>query len=33
MNYSSITKSIEAYVQRRIKEIPSEITQTFPNIK
>ena len=30
---SSIRKSLEEYVKRRIQEIPSEIHQTFPNIK
>ncbi|MDH3192401.1 MAG: hypothetical protein OEM18_06935 [Nitrosopumilus sp.] len=29
---SSIRKSLDEYVKRRIKEIPSEIQQTFPNI-
>jgi hypothetical protein len=29
---SSIRKSLDVYVKRRIKEIPSEIHQTFPNI-
>lgn len=33
MNNSSIRKSIEAYVQQRIKEIPSDMNQAFPNIK
>ena len=30
---SSIRKSLEEYVKRRIQEVPSEIHQTFPNIK
>ena len=30
---SSIRKSLDEYVKRRIKEIPTEIKQTFPNIK
>ena len=30
---SSIRKSLDEYVKRRIKEIPSEIHQTFPNVK
>lgn len=30
---SSIRKSLDEYVKRRIKEIPSEICQTFPNVK
>lgn len=30
---SSIRKSLNEYVKRRIKEVPSEIQQTFPNIK
>ena len=30
---SSIRKSLDEYVKRRIKEIPSEIHQTIPNIK
>lgn len=30
---SSIRKSLDEYVKRRIKEIPSEIHQTFPNSK
>lgn len=30
---SSIRKSLEEYVKRRISEIPSEINQTFPKIK
>jgi len=30
---SSIRKSLDEYVKRRIKEIPSEIRQTFPNVK
>lgn len=30
---SSIRKSLDEYVKRRIKEIPSEIRQTFPHIK
>lgn len=30
---SSIRKSLDEYVKRRIREIPSEIRQTFPNIK
>lgn len=30
---SSIRKSLDQYIQRRIQEIPSEIKQTFPNIK
>ena len=30
---SSIRKSIEEYVKRRIQDVPSEIHQTFPNVK
>ena len=30
---SSVRKSINDYVKLRIKEIPSEIHQTFPNVK
>jgi len=30
---SSIRRSLEDYVKLRIKEIPSEIHQTFPNVK
>ena len=30
---SSIRKSLEEYVKRRISEIPSEINQTFPTLK
>jgi len=30
---SSIRKSLEDYVKLRIKDIPSEIYQTFPNVK
>lgn len=30
---SSIRKSLDAYVERRILEIPGEISQTFPSIK
>jgi len=30
---SSIRKSLDNYIKRRIKEIPTEIEQTFPNIK
>lgn len=30
---SSIRKSLEQYVKRRIAEIPTEINQTFPKIK
>lgn len=30
---ASIRKSLDEYVKRRIKEIPSEIHQTFPTIK
>ena len=33
MQDSSIQKSLDQYIQRRIQEIPSEIKQTFPNIK
>jgi len=33
MNNFSTRKSIEAYVQQRIKEIPSDINQAFPNIQ
>ena len=33
LNDSSIRKSLDAYVRRRILEIPSEIKQTFPAIK
>ena len=30
---SSIRKSLDEYMKRRIQEIPTEIKQTFPNIK
>ena len=30
---STIRKSLDDYIKRRIKEIPTEIEQTFPNIK
>lgn len=30
---SLIRKSLDEYIKRRIREIPSEIRQTFPNIK
>ncbi len=30
---SSIRKSLDEYVKRRIREVPSEIRQTFPNTK
>ena len=30
---SSIRKSLEEYIKRRIQEIPTEISQTFPNVK
>ncbi len=30
---SSIRKSLDGYIKRRIQEIPIEIKQTFPNIK
>ena len=30
---SSIRKSLDQYILRRIQEIPTEIKQTFPNIK
>ena len=30
---STIRKSLDEYIQRRIKEIPTEIKQTFPAIK
>ena len=30
---SSIRKSVDDYVKLRIREIPSEIHQTFPNVK
>lgn len=30
---SSIRKSLNEYIKRRIAEIPSEISQTFPHIK
>ena len=30
---STIRKSLEGYIKRRIQEIPTEIKQTFPNIK
>ncbi|QUC63904.1 hypothetical protein NsoK4_05420 [Nitrosopumilus sp. K4] len=30
---SSIQKSLDQYIKRRIQEIPSEIKQTFPNVK
>ena len=30
---STIRKSLDQYIQRRIQEIPTEIKQTFPSIK
>ena len=30
---STIQKSVNEYIKRRIREIPTEIKQTFPNIK
>ncbi len=30
---STIRKSLDRYISRRIQEIPTEIRQTFPNIK
>jgi hypothetical protein len=33
LNDSSIRKSIDDYVKLRIRDIPSEIHQTFPNVK
>ena len=30
---STIRKSLDQYIKRRIKEIPTEIKQTFPNIR
>jgi hypothetical protein len=30
---STIRRSLDEYIKRRIKEIPTEIKQTFPNIK
>jgi len=30
---SSIRKSLEDYVKMRIRDVPSEIHQTFPNVK
>lgn len=30
---STIRKSLDNYIQRRMQEIPSEIEQTFPGIK
>ena len=30
---SSIRKSLDEYIKRRIRDIPTEIKQTFPNIK
>ena len=30
---SSIRKSLEEYIKSRIKEVPSEIKQTFPNVQ
>ena len=30
---STIRKSLDQYIRNRIKEIPTEIKQTFPNIK
>jgi len=30
---STIRKSLDQYIKNRIKEIPTEIKQTFPNIK
>lgn len=30
---SSIRKSLDLYIKRRILEIPSEIKQTFPNVE
>ncbi len=33
MQDSTIRKSLDQYIQRRIQEIPTEIKQTFPSIK
>ena len=33
LNDSSIRRSLDNYVTRRLKEIPREIQQTFPKIK
>ena len=30
---STIRKSLDQYISRRIEEIPTEIKQTFPNVK
>ncbi|MDH3360895.1 MAG: hypothetical protein OEL56_01800 [Nitrosopumilus sp.] len=30
---STIRRSLDEYIKRRIREIPTEIKQTFPNIK
>jgi len=30
---STIRKSLDQYIKNRIREIPTEIKQTFPNIK
>ena len=30
---SAVRRSIDEYIKRRIQEIPTEIKQTFPNIK
>jgi hypothetical protein len=30
---STIRRSVDEYIKRRIQEIPTEINQTFPNIK
>ena len=30
---ATIRKSLDRYIKRRIQEIPTEIKQTFPNIK
>ena len=30
---STIRKSLDEYIKKRIQEIPTEIRQTFPNIK
>lgn len=30
---SAIQRSLERYIKNRIREIPTEISQTFPNVK
>ncbi|MCY4490092.1 MAG: hypothetical protein OXC46_01345 [Thaumarchaeota archaeon] len=33
MHDGTLRKSLEGYIRNRIREIPSEISQTFPNVK